>query len=539
MSSPPITCTAVEPEPAVAGDGRTLVRKPLSLLVLIGAYAVYLTYSIGLSTTRAPWYDEGFLVNPSYSLITSGYPGVSVLDDSGPILPSKTHVSMRGIREHLYLQMPVYFVALAGWMKVFGFGLLTSRLFTVFCGASLLLLWYYIVRYLTADVTVAVVTFALIAGDYGFIQRASEARMDMLSAVLGFGGLAAYLYLRTRSFSWAVFLSNLCVSASAFTHPNGGIVAVAGLVFLTFYYDRRSIRFRHVAIALIPYLMGAAAWAWYIAKDVESFRAQFLFNLTQGGRIDTFGSPLMTLKREIEMRYLSWLGGMEGATILSRLKLSVVIAYLCGVVGVVATRSLRQQKGYRALLFLTGIYFLVLAFTDGRKNTCYTVHVIPLYAALLAALLVWLWRNHGPAVRSLLVAVVIGLSVIHAGGVAHQVRKDPYHKDYLPVISFIRQNVHGEQVLIGPGVLGFGLAYPPNLIDDFRLGALSGKKPDWIVVNDWYEACFEGLPSLVNFGGLKSFEPAVYRFVRNRLENEYRPIYQHGTYTIYRRNGLS
>jgi 4-amino-4-deoxy-L-arabinose transferase-like glycosyltransferase len=524
---------------SLAGNGRTLLRRPTSLLVLAGAFVVYLTYSIGLAMTRDPWVDEGTFVNPSYALITTGYPGVSVLEDSGSFNPSRTPVSMRGIREHMYFAMLIYIVALAGWMKVFGFGLLTSRLFTVFCGACLLLLWYYIVRYLTADVTVAVVTIALIAGDVGFIQRASEARMDMLSAVLGFGGLAVYLYLRTRSFSWAVFLSNLCVSASAFTHPNGGILAFSGLVFLTFYYDRRSIRLRHVAIALIPYLMGAAGWAWYIAKDVDSFRAQFLFNLTVGGRTDTFKSPLTTLKREIEIRYLAGLVGM-GATNLSKLKLVIVIAYFCGVVGVAATRSLRQQKGYRALLFLAVIYFFVLAFTDGTKNLNYTGHVIPLFATLVAALLVYLWRNHSRAVRGLLVTVVIGLSMIHAARVAHQVWQDGYHKDYLPAISFLKQNVHGEQMLMGSGVLGFGLTYPPNLIDDFRLGALSGKTPDWIVVDDFYQACFDGLKSVrrIDFGGLKSFEPAVYQFVRNRLENEYRPVYQHGSYTIYRRNGL-
>jgi hypothetical protein len=538
MTSRSIPGMAIEAIPGPPGNGGNLARRPALLLVLVVAFVVYLTYSIGLATAVAPLYDEGFGVNPSYLLITTGYPGVSVADDSGPIYPSKKYVSMRGIREHLYLQMPVYLVALAGWMKMFGFGLLASRLFTVFCGACLLLVWYCVVRYLTADVTVAAVTFALIAGDYGFIQRASEARMDTLSAVLGFGGLALYLYLRTRSFAWAVFLSNLCVSASAFSHPNGGMLACAGLAFLTFYYDRRRIRFRHLAIALIPYLMGAAGWAWYIAKDVESFRAQFLFNLTVDGRTDTFRSPVTTLKREIQMRYLSGLGGMESAMALSKLKLLIVIAYFCGVVGVLASRPLRQQKGYRALLSLTGIYFLVLAFTDGRKSTCYTVHVIPLFAALVAALLVWLWRNHGPAVRGLLVTVLIGLSVIHAGAVANQVRKDSYHKDYLPAISFIKQNVRGDQLLMGSGVLGFGLAYPPNLIDDFRLGALSGKTPDWIVVNDWYEACFDGVASLVDFGGLKSFEPSVYQFVRNRLENEYRPVYHHGSYTIYHRNGM-
>ena len=140
-------------------------------------------------------------------------------------------------------------------------------------------------------------------------------------------------------------------------------------------------------------------------------------------------------------------------------------------------------------------------------------------------------RSDSPASRlKTSVTVVIGLFLIHAGGIAYQVRKDAYHKDYLPAISFIKQNVSSDQLLMGPGVLGFGLAYPANLIDDFRLGALSGKTPDWIVVNEWYEDMF---------GGLKSSEPAAYQFVRSRLETEFMPVYQHGSYTIYRRNGFT
>src|SRR5271165_1584513 len=198
MTTPSVTSRIVSSAPAFAPSRRTLARRSASLWVL-AAFVVYLVYAIGLAATRAPWYDEGFYVNPPYALITTGHPGVSILDDSGPWLPSKTHISMRGVREHVYGVMPVYVLALAGWMKVFGFGLFTCRLFTVFCGALVLLFWYYIVRYLVADVTVALVTFALIAGDYGFILRATDARMDMLSAAFGFGGLAVYLYLRTRS----------------------------------------------------------------------------------------------------------------------------------------------------------------------------------------------------------------------------------------------------------------------------------------------------------------------------------------------------
>ena len=96
-------------------------------------------------------------------------------------------------------------------------------------------------------------------------------------------------------------------------------------------------------------------------------------------------------------------------------------------------------------------------------------------------------ENKGTIVRGSLVATLVVLSIINLGGVAYHVRKLDYHKHYLPTISFLKQNVHNDRLLMGPETLGFGLAYPANLIADFRLGALSGKTPDWIVVDDWWK----------------------------------------------------
>ena len=144
----------------------------------------YLVCCFGLAHTRAPWYDEGFVVNPAYAWIKTGHPGVSVLDDKGPFLPFPKRIDMKGIREHIYMEMPLYMVFLAGWFKAFGFGLVTARLFTAMYGLVVLLSWYCVVKRLTMNGAVAVTTFALIAMDYGFIWRCSEGRMDALRSVV-------------------------------------------------------------------------------------------------------------------------------------------------------------------------------------------------------------------------------------------------------------------------------------------------------------------------------------------------------------------
>ena len=245
---------AAQPGLEARPQGGIFEKPRVRMLVLGSATMIFLTYCLAIALTRAPWFDEGVDANAPYSWITTGYPGVSVLDDWG----SPSPLPLLRIAEHNYIVMPLHMVYTAAWFKIFGFGLLSMRISTVLCGLAALLAWYYVVKRLTADSAVAVVTFTLIALDYGYVLRSSEGRMDALSAAFGFGGLAAYLYFRQKNFTRAVVLSHACVAASAFTHPNGGMMAFAGLAFLTLYYDWRQIRVRHIAIALVPYLM--APW---------------------------------------------------------------------------------------------------------------------------------------------------------------------------------------------------------------------------------------------------------------------------------------
>jgi hypothetical protein len=145
-------------------------------------------------------------------------------------------------------------------------------------------------------------------------------------------------------------------------------------------------------------------------------------------------------------------------------------------------------------------------------------------------LAVFLWRRQRYVVRGALVTAALLLAGINAGGIGYIAKTDAYHKQYLTVISYLQSHVANNHLMIGPGILGFGLLFPPNLLDDFRLGALNGETPEWIVVNDWYKDWFLGL---------KASEPAVYTFVVNRLATEYVLVYTHATFDIYRRKKAS
>src|SRR5579863_7488783 len=133
------------------GKCSSLQLRKSDWMALAGVAVLFLICCLTIATTRAPWYDEGFVANPAFSLLATGYPGVSVLDDSGPFLPYPKRINMKGIREHIYMEFPVHLLLLAGWFKVLGFGLLRARLLSILCGLIALLSWYYVVGRLTLD----------------------------------------------------------------------------------------------------------------------------------------------------------------------------------------------------------------------------------------------------------------------------------------------------------------------------------------------------------------------------------------------------
>ncbi len=73
------------------------------------------------------------------------------------------------------------------------------RALSLFWGLVALASWYLILKALSGQTSVALLGAGLLASDFYFTASSATARMDMMSASLGFAGLAAYLSLRRRS----------------------------------------------------------------------------------------------------------------------------------------------------------------------------------------------------------------------------------------------------------------------------------------------------------------------------------------------------
>lgn len=494
--------------------GRFICEKRL---VLCAALIGYLLLTSGSIFTKLPWVDEGVFASPAYNLISKGYMGTTAMETAG--------TPWQGIERHTYWIVPLHMLAQAGWYDLFGFGLFSMRALSAVWGLAALAALYSVALRLSGDRAVAALAAALIALDCSFIATASSGRMDMMNAALGMAGLAAYLSLRERHLPVAVLAGHSLVCASGLSHPNG-ILYFASLLFLTIYFDRRRISWRHWALAAVPYCAGALAWGLYILQDPSSFFAQFAGNMRSGGRLSYLGAPWAGVWNDLVVRYLGYFGLSPGATALSRLKLVIPLAHAVGLAGLLSVAALRRQAGYRALLGVAALHFAMLSVYDGQKLPYYLIHTVPLLDAILAVWIVSTWakRTIPRPLLGALLAAFLGVQILTS---VQRIRQNPYRTSYLPAVSFLQKNAGRPVLIMGSAALDFGLGFEGAAIDDPRLGYYSGKSPDFIVVGDVDYAQY--------FDGYRTEEPAVYRFIVERLAKEYRLVYNQAGQKIYAR----
>lgn len=494
------------------GDG---TRRALFVVVLIA----YLLLATGSALTERPGVDEGFFANPAVNLLRRGFMGTTTIETAG--------TDVESMKRHTYWVMPLHLILQAGWYRVFGFSLFSMRSISILFGLAALVAWYAITKSLSDDSWLALLACALVGSDFLFVSIASSGRMDMMSASLGFASYAAYLSLRRRSLTRAVLASQSLTVLSGLTHPVGGTLAFFGLLFLTLYFDRARLAWKHLAVALIPYAAGALGWGFYIAREPASFVSQFKNNATMNNRMGGFGNPFRALLDELTVRHATAFGlgahspGHGGAIYLKAL---VLAAYAAAILGVILVPALRRHRGFRALLLLTLIYFLVLALLDGQKMTYNLVYIVPLYAALLAVFLRWCWATRSAAARALAALCLCGVLLLQAGGVLYKMRQDTYRRGYVPAINFLKQRATPQSLIMGSSALGFGLDYPDNLVDDVKFGYYSGRRADFIVVDPDYAAT---LPTF------KERQPEVAAYIDKLFNEGYRLAYDDGSYKIY------
>jgi len=486
-------------------------KKPLA----IGAVAVAIVYvalSAGSAHALRPWIDEAWHGAPAWSLAFRGYMGT----------PSFVEAGLKDIDRYTYWIMPIYPVTQAIWYRLFSFSLASMRALSVFCGLLGLMAWTLVFRRLTKDDVGALLFMALMACDYINQSDVGVGRPDAMAFAFQAGAFAAYLHWREKHLGLAILLSQTLVVCSGLTHPNGGMLSFLGALWLAFYFDRRRIRLVHLAIATIPYAAGAIGWGAYIVQDPSAFVAQYGYQLTTRSQILT--APWLAVRDELVRRYLTnmGLGGHSPNSYGPHfLKAVIFIAYGASLAGMLAIPSLRRKSASRALLGLIGIYLLFYTFLEGTKAAYYFIYLVYPFTAALVVFVRWCWQNW-VRTRPLLALSLAGIFVIQAGGVLYRIRRDPYHREYLPAVDFLRAHAKPGDLIMGSHELGFTIGFRDNFVDDHLLGLETGKRADFILVEEIYQGRFDTVQ-------LKN--PARYAWLRQRL-SEYRVIYNQKNYQV-------
>ena len=487
--------------------------------IVIAAVLIFLVVAVASSLTHRPQIDEGMFASPAYNLAYNGHFGTTVLE--------KEKSSLTRIDERTYWVMPLFLLNVSASFKAFGFSLFTMRLVSIFWGLLLLGAVYTIALQMSRDRTIALFALAFAATDYMVLETASSARMDMMSASLGFAAVAAYLALRERNFLLAVLVSQSLVVLDGLTHPNA-ILPFIGLLFLTIYFDCRKLNFRVLFVAAAPYMIGGTAFGLWLLQDPQAFKDQFIDNAMMGGRMSGLSSPFSNITREFTERYPHAFGlgdnssGHSGPIYLKSLML---IGYAVGILGILAVKELRTNKNYVALLALTSIYFLVLSIIDGQKQTTYLIHIVPFYLISLAIVLGWIWkRPRFP--RLLIVGFACAVIALPLGGMALKIRQNTYSNFYMPLIGYLKENMRAGDHVMGGSDLAFGLGFSANHIADGRFGFYTGKRPRFII----YDSAVEN-----SWKDSKIYFPEFYEYFPKLLNDEYRVSYENSAYKVYER----
>ena len=489
------------------------------IILAVVIAAIFLLLASGSGLTNRPQIDEGMFASPALNLSRDGFFGTTVLETEDS--------SLTRITERTYWVMPLFLLNAAASFEAFGFGLFTMRMVSIFWGLIFIIAGFLVALKLTENKNISYVAAGLLACDYMVLDTASQARPDMMCAALSLSAIAAFLVWRERNFSLAVLISQTLVVLAGLTHPNG-ILAFFALVFLTLYFDFKQIKLKHFGVALLPYLIGGAAFGLYILQDPQAFKDQFIDNAMMGGRMSGFSSPFSGFLREFTERYPHAFGlqansgGHSGPIFLKSL---ILIGYAIGVLGVLLTKELRNNRNYRTLLILTAVYFVWMALMDGQKQTYYIIQLVPFYLIMLAIWINWLWhRNFLP--RPLIALGLSGLMLLGVGGMSLRIKQNTYGNFYKPMIAFLKQNSTENDLIMGGAELGFGLGFPKNHIADGRFGLNTGKRPKFIM----YDSAVEN-----SFADSKIHFPEFYEYFPRLLSEEYRVAYENDAFKIYER----
>jgi hypothetical protein len=149
------------------------------------------------------------------------------------------------------------------------------------------------------------------------------------------------------------------------------------------------------------------------------------------------------------------------------------------------------------------------------------IYITPTLAAILAIWLNWLWTRN-KLLKLLSLGVLSAVIFIHFGTSLLRIKRDRYHSVYMIAGSFLNQNMQPTDSVTASSEFWFVLNHKGNLIDDYRLGFLTGRKSVFIVIDN------------LRYMDGTDTQPAARQHIEKLLQNDYAIVYEDEMYKIYK-----
>src|SRR3954454_16896387 len=125
--------------------------------ILTAIVIVYFALALGRAHSTQPWNDEALYTSPSWNFIHHGNTGTPIIETTGKFWKGMNHIT--------YWVVPLQFFVQVPWIEIFGFGLITMRLFAICWGLIALLAWARIVFLLSRSIFAALFAALFLACD--------------------------------------------------------------------------------------------------------------------------------------------------------------------------------------------------------------------------------------------------------------------------------------------------------------------------------------------------------------------------------------
>ena len=287
--------------------------------------------------------------------------------------------------EKLNLSQPLLFTAaMALCYKLFGFGLVQSRLISVAFSGFLVLLTYLTARRLY-NAKIGLISAGLLMCNPLIFRYSRIARPEIMLTALGL--LSVYLLIVSIESGrrTGYFLCGIASGAAFLTHYNGIVLVLSIFAMLLLEKD-----WKHVPWYMLGCILMGAVFLSHILQDYALFRVQFFDSLAKSKTTFSLSTILQSILGE-QKRYFA--------------KVEVILPSALGL-GSLIYLGFSHREPHRRLIRLTLLMLVVFGSVVQSKTIKYACLIYPMLSIVTAAALIQLWKYKGLRMLALLTLIV-------------------------------------------------------------------------------------------------------------------------------------